>query len=148
VNWFDYVGLAEQQEEPTERKKTGLTVSCFPDPQDQMVMQSQNRTVCLYQPYDTCPTCPHSAFVLAFNADKEARFEVMACPRWEKAGDQQRGLSPAKYVATEVATCEAAPFEFCSNCPTAREVEELGADKKNAGWYGRWQRLQKEPDDG
>jgi hypothetical protein len=145
VNWFDYVGFIEQQEEPKQEMKT---VSCFPEPADPMVMQSQNRAACLFQPYAACPTCPHSRFILAFNTNKEARLEAVACPRWEEAGAQQMGSPPNKYIATEVSTCQATPFEFCSNCPSQADVAELGADKRNAGWYGRWQRLKKESDDG
>ena len=149
MSWFDYVGLAELQEEPreTEAGKHGLTVTCRPDTDDPQVVQQQGRASCLFRPYEACHSCPHSTFVLAFEANKEARLEQVACPRWESRGGREQGKPPDKYVATEVATCRAAPFEFCSSCPSREAVAALGANKKNAGWYGRWSRLKGTDDD-
>lgn len=152
MNWLDYVGTAELQEDDarqTERKlKDGLTVHCQPDPTDPMIMERQHRAVCLHRPHVGCSTCPHASFVLAFTPNRDERLEVVACPRWDKPGDREQSIAPDKYVATELSTCGKAPFDFCSMCPSRREVEELGADKKSAGWYGRWLRLRKEEIDG
>lgn len=143
MNWYDYVGFSEMQGELDE-KKDKPTVSCFPETTDLTVIQRQHRAVCLFRPHLACSTCPHSEFVLAFNADKEARLQVVACPRWSQT--HLLGSPPDAYVATEISTCRAMPFEFCSSCPSSQEVEELGADKRTPGWFGRWQRLKKVPD--
>lgn len=151
MTWLELVSAAELHPDDaqlSDRKlKDSLTVECHPEPNDFLIAQRQNRAVCLFRPYPGCPTCPHSSFVLAFNPDRDSRFEVVACPRWAQ-GARETGQPPEKYVATERSTCAARPFGFCSDCPSEREVADVGADKKNAGWYGRWKRLKKEDPDG
>lgn len=125
---------------------SGLTVACHPSLEDRMVMQMQNRSVCLYRPHPGCQICPHASFTLFFDAKKN-RYDQVACPRWDRQGGRSRGESPDSYRIVEVATCEDRPFEFCSSCPSREEVVQFGADKAQPGWYTRWRRLSREEDD-
>jgi len=136
------------EEEPDDVKKerqrrtgvygNGLHVLCRPDPYDMEVYQDQHRVLCITRPYQTCPTCPHSRFQLYFDANPQARFATVQCPRWERIGDRIKGMDPMEYETTEVATCNAKPFDFCPSCPKQGELVQIGADKQKSGWYGRW----------
>lgn len=125
---------------------TGLTVTCHPSLEDRMVMQQQNRAVCIYRPHPGCQVCPHANFTLFFDAKKN-RYDQVACPRWDRAGARSHGESPDGYKIVEIATCEDRPFDFCNSCPSLSEVAQFGADKAQPGWYTRWRRLTKEEDD-
>jgi hypothetical protein len=148
MNFYDYVSLVQKVEQEDEvalgKSKNDLTVECRPNLEDRNIIQSQNRVVCLAQPYAACPYCPHSSFELIFNTAKEQRYELVSCPRWENAAGRFMGQSPDGYVSVEVATCERAPFEFCPSCPSRKHISSIGADKSTPGWYGRWHRLRKE----
>lgn len=120
----------------------GLTVRCAPY-EDKGIVQSQNRAVCLYRPYQFCPQCPHSTFTLLFNPEKD-RYAQVACPRWASPGDRLKGEDPTHYAPVEIATCEKQPFEFCASCPSVEEVADFSADKVRPGWYSRWRRISKE----
>lgn len=98
----------------------------------------------MVKPYQTCPTCPHSKFQIFFDSNPQARFEVVQCPKWEHPGDRTRGLGPVVYETTEIATCDAKPFDFCPSCPKQSELVQIMADKQKAGWYGRWSSFTKE----
>lgn len=152
MNFYDYVSLvvaAESREAVGQGKVSdGLTVTCRPQIEDPTVMQRQHRVVCMSRPYTACGYCPHATFELLFNANKERKSEVVACPRWENPGRRLMGIPPDGYVSVEVATCEEAPFEFCPSCPTRKNVEVTGADKSTPGWYGRWHRILKEEAEG
>jgi hypothetical protein len=124
----------------------GLTVDCRPSLEDRMVMQMQNRSVCLYRPHPGCQICPHASFTLFFDAQKN-RYDQVACPRWDKAGSRLHGESPDSYRVVELATCEDRPFDFCASCPSMNEVAQFGADKAQPGWYTRWRRLARGDDD-
>jgi hypothetical protein len=119
----------------------GLTVRCAPY-EDKTIVQFQHRAVCLYQPYQACPQCPHSNFTLIFNPEKD-RYAQVACPRWASPGGRMKGEDPEHYVPVEIATCEQRPFDFCSSCPSMEEVAECSVDKVSPGWYSRWHRLKK-----
>ena len=145
MNFYDYVSLVAEVEAKesvaTGKARDGLTVECRPVLGDPQIIQRQGRVICMTRPYEACTYCPHSAFELLFNTNKERRTEQVACPRWSNPGARMRGESPDGYVSTEVATCEEAPFEFCPSCPSRKNVATMGADKSTPGWYGRWKRL-------
>lgn len=101
--------------------------------------------------HPNCPNCPNHNFTLFFNPP-EKRLERVECPRWAHEGARLRGDTPLNYVSTEVATCNSAPFEFCPSCPAKEELDDLGLDKAQQGWYSLWRRvrelLRSEEDDG
>lgn len=142
--------IEEDDEERRAREKmtgvlgNGLHVVCQPVLEDPGVTRIQHRAVCLTKPLPSCPYCPHRRFSVFFNGDPTARFKMVSCPRWAGAGDRSQGKDPSSYVATELATCESKPFEFCPSCPSQEELVQIGADKQAGGWYTRWRRFREE----
>lgn len=120
-------------------QESGLTVTCYPDLNDPTIVERQHRAVCLVKPYVACSSCKNSRFTLLFKMDRTERVQ---CPRWEDEDQRMRGETPTRYVSTELATCEAKPFPFCTSCPSRKELQErYSADKEKEGWYGRYHRL-------
>jgi hypothetical protein len=138
-----YIGFfPPQQREQDPVIGQGLTVFCHPDLEDPEVVEVRSRAACLFRPYAACQTCPHQSFTLTFDAERSVkRQELVACPRWANAADRLEGKSPEGYIQTEVATCQAKPFEFCPSCPVREALLGMGLDKSEPGWYGRWHRL-------
>lgn len=149
----DTLALETDDERRERENRTGVLgdgrhVLCHPFLEDPGVSRLQHRLICLLRPHEACQTCPHRLFTLVFNADRESRFQVVQCPRWEQGiVDRYANRDPSHYVPTELATCEKQPFEFCPSCPSQPRLVELGLDKARAGWYGRFNRLTKEEDD-
>lgn len=154
-----YTLLPETVEEERERQRAtgqignGVTVKCFPAPEDPEIMQLKHRVACHIKPYDVCSYCPHSSFTLIFKkrpreeAEAEERLMV-ACPRWGTIISRLQSRTPDTYVPVEVGTCKMRPFEACNECPTDLvELGKLGIDKTKDGWYGRWLRINKEEPD-
>lgn len=136
--------LEEGDDERRERQRitgvlgNGHTVSCFPNLEDPTVQQQQHRAVCLLRPYAACPFCPHSLFTLVLRSNPEERYETVACPRWSGSIKED----PIRYDMTELATCEARPFDFCTSCPSKEELYSIyRTDKRREGWYSRWKRF-------
>jgi hypothetical protein len=125
----------------------GKTVVCLPDLNDRTIQQHQHRAVCLFRKYEACNTCPHNSFTLFFESDPFEKFRVVACPRWNSKGSQQRGKPPDIYVPMEVGTCRERPFEFCSSCPSISDLADMSLDKEQPGWFGRWSRLKEDVDE-
>jgi hypothetical protein len=127
----------------------GLHVLCRPFPEDPGIIRTQHRVVCLHRPYATCPSCPHSSFTLFFRGDnREVRESTVKCPRWEQGiSDRYAGRHPDSYVDVPSSRCEDKPFEFCPSCPSQPALVQLGLDKAEDGWYGRWSRLKEEERD-
>lgn len=149
MDFYDYVSLVAHVEEKEETatgrsNRDGLIVDCRPVLEDLSIVQRQSRVLCISRPYPSCSYCPHSSFDLLFKVNKEARFDLVACPRWSNPMGRITGNSPDGYVSVEKSTCAAAPFEFCPSCPSQKNVATTGADKTVDGWYGRWNRIRKE----
>lgn len=108
------------------------------------------RAVCMFRPQPYCPYCRHRIFDLYFEPD--AKYELVACPRWTSEKSKADGDLPETYVITEVATCNLRPFTFCSSCPSSEELAVMRCEKVRPGWYSRWKRvtdaLRKEESDG
>lgn len=134
----------KERERRTGVLGNGLHVLCFPVLGDPGITQVQDRLVCLTTPYQSCRFCQHGRFTLFFDADPVARLQVVQCPRWETAADRLVGKSPLEYVSCEIATCESRRFEYCPSCPSQKELVQIGADKQVPGWYGRWERIQRD----
>src|SRR5436305_14928380 len=66
-----------------EEAETGLTVLCRPDLDEPTVIERKHRVVCLTRPYPACLSCKNAEFTLLFKNDRTARFQQVACPRWE-----------------------------------------------------------------
>ena len=124
----------------------GLSIVCTPNLQEPDVTEVKSRAGCLVRPYEKCSYCRHGTFTLVFNANKQERYEQVACPRWNNEKDRLDGKAPAKYVMTEVATCKEKPFHFCPSCPSMKKLNDEygGTDKRKEGWYSRYERLRKE----
>jgi hypothetical protein len=141
----------EVEEEKLERQvrtgviSNGLTVVCHPDIEQPDIEQKVNRAICLVRPYSGCKTCVHSTFSLVFRANKDEKYQQVACPRWEDEKARLEGEPPDKYVPTEEATCLAQPFSFCSSCPSRQKLRDAySTDKSMSGWFGRWKRLRED----
>lgn len=143
----------ETEEERNDRQRrtgvigNGLTVICFPNPEDPLVYEERNRVVCLTKPLSTCPYCRHSGFTLVFDANAPTnRYERIACPQWVSATARVSGKDPDHYVAVETATCESkSRFDFCPSCPSKEDLQrDYSADKTKEGWYSRFRRFRAE----
>lgn len=128
----------------TGEMQNGLMVMC-PATGEQV-----HRAVCMFRPHPHCPFCRHRIFDLFF--DPGAKYELVACPRWESEKAKAAGELPETYVLTEVATCTLKPFTFCGSCPSSEELAVMHCEKVRPGWYSRWKRvtdsLLKEESDG
>lgn len=138
-------------DESFRKGMAGKFVECRPLPNDPLVIEKRHRASCLMQPTSRCSTCPNSSFTLFFE-EADTRVQLVQCPKWTDGGSRLRGDAPVSYVTTEVATCQAKPFEFCPSCPSVENLEELELEKSKVGWYTIWQRALKlasaEIDDG
>lgn len=144
---FNPLTLQEESEEEARirRRQTGVIgngheVLCYPTG-DPNVVEYQNRATCLTRPYQACDGCIHSNFTLVFNADSDAKFEQVKCPKWKNGLFPSLDELPSHYDTTEVATCKEKPFPFCSSCPSLERLSQLYIDKKKDGWYSRLKRF-------
>lgn len=122
----------------------GTTVKCFPT-DDPMVSNTVHRAVCITKPYNNCQGCSHSSFTLFYDPNLialkiKAKHEFVKCPQWNSTEERLQGLSPEYYMNVQRATCEIArPFPFCAQCPSYKNLEDSGIDKKKE-WYTRWKK--------
>lgn len=145
------LGEEDDYERKERQRRTGvlgngLTVVCFPNPEDPLIQETRHRASCLSSPLPACQFCRHSSFTLFF--DEQAplvRYHMVSCPRWGNAGDRVRGKDPDYYVPVEAAACEKRSLEFCPSCPSEEELVQIcSADKAKEGWYSRWRRFRNE----
>lgn len=116
---------------------------CRPIKEDQQIVESRHRALCLMRLREECHVCPNSKFALVFDVP-EKKLEQVRCPRWENVRDLWQGKPPDKYEVTEFATCKERPFPFCGSCPSREELAELEIDKSKDGWLSRWNRFREE----
>lgn len=143
--------LEDSREEAIERERrtgsigNGMKVWCRPYADDPEVVQQRDRVVCLVRPYEACKSCHHRLFTLFFDPERKKKMETpVACPRWEDNG-QEKGLNPSHYSFVTESTCvDVRPFGYCTSCPSAQKLVQIGMDKGTPGWYGRYSRYRKE----
>ena len=126
--------------------KDNKTVHCIQHTPEGPISHWVDRTVCLLEMREGCPTCPHSRFVVRFQL--RVVDQLVACPRWGSEGEERDRKDPVDYVTVQRDTCiRQRPYTFCQRCPNSSPSEEPRVERRWFEMEERQRRIELELDE-